>query len=945
MVRSRNVNIFTTWANAAYVLALICFLTHCGGGSTTTTDPHYASKKGGVKANSSPTVAIASTSLPNGTVATPYSTTLSATGGTAPYTWTMAYGLLPPGLTLNSSGTISGTPTNMGSYSFTARVTDSTGLKQSKTISILILGPLSITTTSLPSGTVGTAYSATLSATGGTSPYTWSVAAGSLPTGLSLSASVGTISGTPTASGSFTFTIQVTDSAGNKASQAFTVSIASPLSITTLSLPNGTVGVAYSATLSASGGTPPYTWSVTAGSLPAGLSLSSSGTVSGTPTTAGAYTFTVQVSDSGAQKASQSYTVSIASSSSLSVLTNSLSLAVIQQAYSAVLAATGGTTPYTWSVSSGALPPGLSLNSTAGQISGTPTLGGTYSLTVTVTDSSSATASNAFSLQVFEQPLDQYGGLLNAPSPAGPTALFRIEKTASSHWRLVSPSGNYMWMNAVYAINDQTDGGANYSSVVAKKYPSTAVWASQAVTRLKGWGFNAISAYYALGGHNVLPVSTYNSPANPVQMPFLRQIDLGYWCMASLGGPTYKVKNLYNGTNSTIFFVARDFPDVFDPQWTACANNFGANGGNVFTPNLTSTEPKMIGTWIGDSDYLFGFGRGPNTPGGAHPHLGWVTAITNPDQTSGPGGDLGNLYTYTDTVVHAKVQWQTDLQNKYVTIAALNSSWGSNYTTFGSAGGWPKSTTGGTGLMDEDGSSPWMGNGSSGLTGANANAAADMDAFLTHIADQYFSVAKSACKTPYPNHLVFGPGVLNAQTYSQVLQKAGQYLDVVEVWVDPLYVSNLNNAYNIGGKPLLVYTILEAPPDSEANATNLGTPSSTCDITGNNTSFNYTTQALRGQCYQQLLDRYRNTQGSDLTFPVIGLDWWEWVDKVIGGENNNFGLVSQYDNTYNGLEDQTTSGADSWGYTTGSEPHNHGNFSDGATQQNLTIFRAIVSGP
>src|SRR2546425_2376591 len=122
----------------------------------------------------------------------------------------------------------------------------------------------------------------------------------------------------PTAVGSYTFTIQAADSVVQKASQAFTVAIVLALSITTTSLPSGTVGVAYSTTLSATGGTPPYTWSLTTGSLPPGLALSTSGTISGTPTAAGSYTFTIQASDSVGQKASQAFTVSVGSPPPLS---------------------------------------------------------------------------------------------------------------------------------------------------------------------------------------------------------------------------------------------------------------------------------------------------------------------------------------------------------------------------------------------------------------------------------------------------------------------------------------------------------------------------------------------------------------------------------------------------------------------------------------------------
>lgn len=159
--------------------------------------------------------------------------------------------------------------------------------------------PITITTVSVPNGVVGTAYSQSLAATGGAGGFTWSVTAGSLPSGLTL-ASSGTISGTPTATGTFNFTAQVKDSVGTTASQVYTVSIASPLTITTTSIPDATVGVAYTFTLQASGGTAPYTWSISSGTLPAGLTINSStGVISGTPTTAGSSTITFKITDAG----------------------------------------------------------------------------------------------------------------------------------------------------------------------------------------------------------------------------------------------------------------------------------------------------------------------------------------------------------------------------------------------------------------------------------------------------------------------------------------------------------------------------------------------------------------------------------------------------------------------------------------------------------------------
>lgn len=127
--------------------------------------------------------------------------------------------------------------------------------------------PLTITTSSLPSGTVGVAYSQTLSVTGGVRPYAWTVASGSLPPGTTLS-STGVVSGTPTAGGSFSFTLRVTDAASQSATKALTVQVGASLTITTTSLPSATIGNSYSSQLSASGGTTPYTWALEAGSPP-----------------------------------------------------------------------------------------------------------------------------------------------------------------------------------------------------------------------------------------------------------------------------------------------------------------------------------------------------------------------------------------------------------------------------------------------------------------------------------------------------------------------------------------------------------------------------------------------------------------------------------------------------------------------------------------------------
>ena len=155
-----------------------------------------------------------------------YSQALAASGGAGPYTWSIASGTLPAGISLNAStGVISGSPTAAGTASITFVVTDSVGNIGSESISIIINAAPSITTTSLASGDVGIPYSQALTASDGTGPYTWSMASGTLPAGISLNASSGVISGSPTAAGTASITFVVTDSVGGNASKSLSITI------------------------------------------------------------------------------------------------------------------------------------------------------------------------------------------------------------------------------------------------------------------------------------------------------------------------------------------------------------------------------------------------------------------------------------------------------------------------------------------------------------------------------------------------------------------------------------------------------------------------------------------------------------------------------------------------------------------------------------------------
>ncbi len=228
-----------------------------------------------IKINPAP-LSVTTSSLPNAVANSAYpATNLAATGGATPYTWSVTVGTLPAGLVLSSAGQITGTPTTAGTSNFTVQVKDSLGTTAPANLGITIIPVLSITTSSLSNGITNTAYSATLASTGGVAPITWSVTLGALPAGLSLNASTGAITGTPTTAGTSNFTVQAADSGTPKqtVTKALSITIIQQLTVTTTSLPAGAVTSTYSATLTSSGGTPAVTWSVTVGTLPAGLTL------------------------------------------------------------------------------------------------------------------------------------------------------------------------------------------------------------------------------------------------------------------------------------------------------------------------------------------------------------------------------------------------------------------------------------------------------------------------------------------------------------------------------------------------------------------------------------------------------------------------------------------------------------------------------------------------
>ena len=274
-----------------------------------------------------PAVVIDTASLPTGTAGASYSQTLSASGGTAAYSYVVLVGSLPPGLTLSESGEISGTATAVGTYNLVIKATDSTtgdGPYSASASFSLTMGPptIAVGPATLGNGQIGVAYDQTVTASGGTGGYEFAVTNGALPAGLTL-ASTGEITGTPTQSGNFNFTITATDSTTGTGApftgvRAYAMSVSSPaLTLVPSALTGMTVGSPYTATITAGGGTAPWTYFMYGGSsLPSGLDLSSTGEITGTPTQAGSFSFTIAATDSstgtGPFTVARAYNVTVA---------------------------------------------------------------------------------------------------------------------------------------------------------------------------------------------------------------------------------------------------------------------------------------------------------------------------------------------------------------------------------------------------------------------------------------------------------------------------------------------------------------------------------------------------------------------------------------------------------------------------------------------------------
>lgn len=818
--------------------------------------------------------------------------------------------------------------------------------------------------------------------------------------------------------------------------------------ITTSSLPAGQLGAAYQATLSASGGATPYSWSLASGSLPGGLSLSSaSGAISGMPSASGTSSFTVQVTDSGSKTAQQPLSIAISGSNApLSVATVSLAGGQTGQPYLVTLQATGGTPSYSWSITSGQLPAGLALGPASGQISGTPTTSGQFNFTVQVQDSESPahTSSQALGIAVSASSaqLDAFGGLAAAPCAGGPRSLFYVEKE-TKRWWFCTPAGHRFWVQGIFDIvnDDVTDWlGTNDNTLVLAKYGTRSTWAAQVLLRMQNWNFNTVGEQGTFDG-----LHATSGPS--ILMPFTGFAWLSHYSALNRNnyapGPAKafppglkaSVAGLSGALNAGIQGI-----DPFDPNYATFAQGWFHNEPATKAWYSAANNQYMIG-WIVDDADSVGYAKAgmdfptvrDSTPetghGSSAPHFGFLTLLSAPNHTvdtSLRNQDLNGDILYSDPQFYAKSELATWLQGTadkgpgYGTISALNTAWGSGYTSFTTTsspfsdtlgtgngsqttfsftlthtpvtpcgivvtvggvaaagddctgpvaspatnlgnfrgnvnvasstinyssgaitivfstpppstapivvsyrtGGWGS----GTGIWDEDGTCPakvsatcWLPTDAWTLAGSNVTASfkIDMDNFLFHLANKYFSTNKAAISSVDSGRLYMcttGLGGWGAPARRQVYQAAALSCDVLSENTIPTSVASDDQgrvdfvAQWGGDKPWIEWAGIEARADSyEGTAGNPNGPTATIVA-------HQTTQAARGTAFANMIKQFQTmADTSSGTFHVSGYRFWQFYDSR--GEGDNWGLVSLRDNVYNGTEACNVAGSvDAWGF-------------------------------
>lgn len=639
----------------------------------------------------------------------------------------------------------------------------------------------------------------------------------------------------------------------------------------------------------------------------------------------------------------------------LAILTTRvLRLGYLGRPYLAVFKADRGVAPYGWRLISGHLPKGLKFDGTKGEITGKPDQAGKFEFTISVTDSTGSSVRRTFRLDVPKLRLDEFGGLMSMTSPHGGTGYFRLEKFGH-RWMFVTPKGHAFWMFGVQNACPYLNPG-----VMGRKYGGNKLyWADNTSSRLQAWGFNVLGEYTSTC---ISPVPVWGSLSfNKPQLPVIILLRPTGYAFEN-PPPRYlhipePVKDVIAGVPTSTYDAWRGhLPDVFDPNFAKAAKGDVENAEEPYKGGFAD-DPWIFGITIDDADDLFGFKSGADGKVSHYENPAFMVATTRFEYTAAQNSRHAQ---WIDSKLYSKYAWVNFLVQKYHNnIAALNAAWGTGgfYTSFWDAGGYGT----GTGVIDEDGRhTAWMGNDPFALSGAytksgskcyigckaaSSGVKTDINAFLYLYAKKYAETIVKAIRAVDTHHLIFGPDAINnfgAPAPSPVLKGLADGGIDAFIWgYNPAYggaadlagsMAGNNQSYDLTGKPAFLWFSLIANDDSALKCKH--PPYG---------QYMFPSQKARGEHYANVdLPAFLNARGSNGDYYVVGIDWWDLTDTP--AECANWGLITRDDNAYDGRQAVERAGADSWGFRTGGEQANYGDFLDTVQAANLAALSRLASG-
>jgi len=703
-------------------------------------------------------------------------------------------------------------------------------------------------------------------------------------------------------------------------------------------------GFSNSISLSASGAPSGTTLNLNPNTISAPGSGTSTLTLTvGMSTATGAYPITVTGNGGGVQ---QSTTVNLAVTGGAPP-TN----ANYMESYSYTLQSSFGQPPYSYQITSGSLPSGLTMNS-SGAISGTATQVGKFPFQVLATDSSQPAQkqSSSYTLNVVIG-MDEYSGLTAAPVPGcTPTGYFQLVKVKigsnPARWVYADPKCNAFYQLGLY---DSTSYFI-LSGILKSHYGSdSSKWATHTLQREQAYDFNVNDIFY---DDYMLPIpkggnTSGATPQVPFNLFFATTQD-AIFHPDYIGIPE-AIKSIAGGQDTNGYqlppFNLYNL-DIMDPNWLVAnqgelREQLNPAGGGFL--DGFNTTPWIAAISLGDADE-FVFFKGNGTGGYAHPAQVVATSAFNFNQPPVNGN-------WQRPILYSKAAWtcnaiandsknfppgQSFLEKKYNnSIAALNASWGSNYTSFCDAGGFGS----GTGVLDEDGRhTAWFGSDYYNQAGMNSNLLADLNAYMYVMALQLNIPQISVLKTYDTNHVMMcgfygGNGDYGMRPQvAQALKDSGCQVLVLN-WNSANNSQSLTTdqaLYDQIGLPAVLFQGSTAQADSDmSNYIGDGAPGA-----------DYATQVIRGQHYASDTQGIYGSQGSNKDYFNVGIVIWSLTDN--SDENRNWGFISLSDNVYDGVCATRAASIDQWGYACGSEAGNYGDFTDGLTQANSAVLQQLI---